>query len=129
MAGYSGTPLMKKLGIRAGSRVCLIGAPAVVEAEVRDAGAVFVDGPVDVAVVFATREAELVAGVAHVRSRLTVSGGVWMAWPKKASKVPTDLTEDRLRALYLPTGLVDVKVCAIDERWSGLRFVLRRELR
>jgi hypothetical protein len=67
--------------------------------------------------------------VAGVRPRLTQAGALWMAWPKKASRRPTDITEDRLRTLFLPTGLVDNKVCAIDDVWSGLRFVLRKELR
>ena len=86
-------------------------------------------GPVDVAIIFAEWEADLLSRVAEARPALRDSGGLWMAWPKRASKRPTDITEDRLRALYLPTGLVDNKVCAIDEVWSGLRFVLRAELR
>jgi hypothetical protein len=103
--------------------------PAGIRAALLEAGARFEDGPVDVAVVFAAWEAELVPAVLAARERLTPTGGLWMAWPKRASKLPTDITEDRLRTLWLPTGLVDNKVCAIDEQWSGLRFVLRRELR
>lgn len=128
-AGYSGTPLAKKLGVKPGSNVFLHEAPAHVLAAITEEGARIADGPVDVAVVFAAWERNLVATVAALRERLTPAAGLWMAWPKKSSKLPTDLTEDRLRALWLPTGLVDNKVCAIDADWSGLRFVLRKELR
>jgi hypothetical protein len=130
MAGYSSTPLAKKLGIRPGGRVALVCAPAGFTLDDLPDGATLVaDGPADVAVVFATRAADLVPAVHAVRERLGPAGALWMAWPKKASKVPTDITEDRLRELWLPTGLVDNKVCAIDEVWSGLRFVLRVALR
>ncbi|GDX82605.1 hypothetical protein LBMAG42_44160 [Deltaproteobacteria bacterium] len=132
MAGYSGTPLPKKLGIKTGSRVRLLGAPGafhgILVAELPE-GAVFTDGVADVAIVFAEWERDLLERVAAVRPTLPDAASLWVAWPKRASKRPTDITEDRLRALFLPTGLVDNKVCAIDEVWSGLRFVLRVELR
>jgi hypothetical protein len=85
--------------------------------------------PLDVVVVFTTRRAGLAAEVGRVRERLEPSGSIWIAWPKRSSGVATDVTEDVLREDLLPTGLVDTKVCAIDETWSGLRFVVRRELR
>lgn len=83
----------------------------------------------DVAVCFATKSGELRSKVERARSALPPDGAIWTAWPKKASKVPTDITEDVLRELFLPIGLVDIKVCAIDETWSGLKFVTRKELR
>ena len=131
MAGYSGTPLPQKLGIKEGHAVALVGAPAKlalgdVPAKVtRKLGA----GPYDVILVFVTARAELAARIADARARLTEAGGLWIAWPKKASGVATDMTEQTIRDVALPTGLVDNKVCAIDETWSGLRLVIRRELR
>ncbi len=134
VAGYSGTPLAKKLGIAPGARVALKRAPAgfrdVVAAdapEVRWAGSV--RAPLDVAVAFCTRRAELTRDWPALARATSPAGAVWVAWPKRASGVPTDLTEDALRELLLPTGWVDTKVCAVDETWSGLRFVLRKELR
>lgn len=85
--------------------------------------------PFDVLVLFVTRRAELARVLASVRRRMSPAAGFWVAWPKKASKVSTDITEDVIRAVALPTGLVDNKVCAIDETWSGLRLVIRREKR
>lgn len=138
MAGYSGTPLAKKLGIAAGARLLVIAEPpefqialgelppdverttAIGNAKTRR---------VDVAVVFVLKRRELERHFACVTPRMTPAGGVWIAWPKKASKVPTDITENIVRDVVLPTGWVDNKVCAIDEMWSGLRCVLRRELR
>lgn len=129
MAGYSGTPLPRKLGLREGSTLLVAGAPpgfaealAPLPPGTRDAG----DGEADVIVLFATEAAALVAAFDAHLTRLAPGGGLWVAWPKRSSGVPTDLTEDRLRELFLPTGLVDNKVCAIDETWSGLRFVRRR---
>jgi hypothetical protein len=130
MAGYSGTPLPKKLGIVEGSRVALVGAPetfaallAPLPAEVR------FEPPrarsLDVVLLFADRAAELERRFAREAARLDTAGMLWIAWPKKASKRPTDLTEDVVRRIGLDAGLVDVKVCAIDEVWSGLKFVRR----
>lgn len=131
-AGYSGTPLPRKLGIVPGSRVLLVGAPPefglgpLPDVDVhRRAGR----SPYDVVLVFAPDRRALAARFDRARRRLTTAGGLWVAWPKKASGVPTDITEDTVREIALPTGLVDVKVCAVDETWSGLRLCWRKELR
>jgi hypothetical protein len=132
MAGYSGTPLPQKLGIKADHRVALLGAPpdfsetlgALPErVDVRaraDGGKAF-----DVIVWFVTRQADLERRFAAVAERLHPSGGLWVAWPKRASGVASDITEDTVRAVALSAGLVDNKVCAIDSTWSGLRCVVR----
>jgi CheY-like chemotaxis protein len=128
--GYSGTPLPQKLGIKPGSTVGLVGAPDDFRTSLGalpDA-ATLVRGPknpVDLVVWFTTSRQALAGNLARVE-RLAGAGGLWIAWPKKASGVPTDLTEDVLREVILPVGLVDVKVCAIDQTWSGLKFVRRR---
>ncbi len=132
MAGYSGTPLAKKLGIKPDHRLAVLGAPdgfaiddlpAEVEPRTR------LRGVSDVIVSFHTARADLAARVPALMKGLHVDGGIWVAWPKKASGMPTDITEDVVREVCLPTGLVDVKVCAIDDTWSGLRVCLRKELR
>jgi hypothetical protein len=134
MPGYSGTPLPKKLGIKEGSTVVLLDAPPGFEDVLAplpdgvDLTRGLVDG-IDVAVVFVTRRAELEDRFPEVAPRLQPAGGLWVAWPKKSAKVPTDLTEDVLREVGLPQGWVDNKVCAVTDVWSGLRFVLRRENR
>jgi hypothetical protein len=134
MAGYSGTPLAKKLGIKENATVALIGAPEMFAAALEPvpAGVQFVpleNGALDVVVFFTVSAGELAERWGELRRALQPAGGLWIAWPKKASKVPTDITEDTLRAIGLPTGMVDNKVCAVDETWSGLRFVYRRENR
>jgi hypothetical protein len=136
MAGYSGTPLPKKLGIKDGHRVALIHAPDRFEKALGDlpAGVTLQSGlsgttPFDVIVVFITRRAELERQLGSLRSLMSPAGGLWVAWPKKSSRVATDMTEDVVRDVALPTGLVDNKVCAIDEIWSGLRLVIRLEHR
>ena len=136
MAGYSGTPLLKKLGIKEGHRVALLGAPAKF-ADVLGAlpaGATVQTKlagkqELDVIVQFVTARKELAGKLAALRERMAPAAGLWIAWPKKSSGVVTDVTEDVIRQIALPTGLVDNKVCAIDETWSGLRLVIRRELR
>jgi hypothetical protein len=132
MAGYSGTPLPKKLGIAPGANVAIVGAPdgwaAATMPDVEHATAAE-DPPYDVILWFLKRRADLEAGFEAMANHLTPAGGLWIAWPKKASKVPTDITEDVLREVGLPYGVVDNKVCAVDEVWSGLRFVWRRENR
>jgi hypothetical protein len=135
-AGYSGTPLPRKLGIKPGHTVVLLDAPDGFDATLgplpdgvsvrRDLGG---DEPVDVVVLFVTVRHALVHRLDGVRARMAQDGGFWVAWPKKAAKVPTDITEDVVREVALPTGLVDNKVCAIDAVWSGLRLVIRRSLR
>lgn len=132
MAGYSGTPLAKKLGIKAGHRVAVLGAPAGFEIPDLPEGVDVTDGPPepwDLALSFHDERADLEAELPRLMAALVVDGSLWVAWPKKASKLPTDITEDAVREVALPTGLVDNKVCAIDETWSGLRLVLRKELR
>ena len=134
-AGYSGTPLPRKLGIKPGHRVALLRAPDGFEpdvlGELPDGVAVrrSARGPVDVIVSFHTHRADFERRLATLRAMMEPDAGLWIAWPKKASKVPTDITEDVVRELLLPSGWVDNKVCAIDDTWSGLRFALRRELR
>jgi hypothetical protein len=135
-AGYLGTPLPQKLGIGEGDAVALIGAPQWLEdmlgqvpgmAQLHtdlDGDALF-----DVIVVFVSWRAELEADLGRLRDRMAPACGLWVAWPKKASKVPTDMSDNVVREVALPTGLVDNKVCAIDETWSGLRLVIRRENR
>lgn len=128
MAGYSGTPLPKKLGIQAGSRVRFLGAPETFPTLLTSLpeGVVETADEADVVILFVRYQADLMAAFDDQVANLAPRGGLWIAWPKKASKVPTDITEDTLRTLILPTGLVDNKVCAIDETWSGLRFVRRK---
>ncbi|HXU74671.1 MAG TPA: DUF3052 family protein [Polyangia bacterium] len=130
-AGYSGTPLPQKLGIKPEGRVALVDAPTDFALDL-PAGARFVDGKakdVDVVVWFVTARARFAGRLASVAARLQPAGGLWIAWPKKASGVATDMTENAVREVALPTGLVDNKVCAIDDTWSGLRLVVRVENR
>ena len=130
-AGYSGTPLPKKLGIKPGQRVALLGAPDGFELELPDDVTVKqrAAGKADVILSFHTSRAELERRLPALRALMEPAAGLWIAWPKRASKVPTDITEDVLREIALPTGLVDNKVCAVDETWSGLRLVIRLERR
>ena len=136
MAGYSGTPLPKKLGIREGHRVAFIGAPPTFDATlgvppdgVTVARAARGTHALDVIIVFAKTMADLEKRLSSSAEALVYDGGLWIAWPKKASGVKTDLTEHDVRARGLAIGLVDNKVCAIDETWSGLRLVYRVENR
>lgn len=133
-AGYSGTPLPRKLGFKPGMRAALLRAPEGFDAtlgELPDGVVVTprLGGAKDLVIVFVTERADLARRVEALRRAIAPDGMVWVAWPKKASKVPTDLTEDVVRDVVLPTGLVDVKVCAIDATWSGLKLVIRKELR
>lgn len=136
MAGYSGTPLAKKLGIKEGHLVALIGAPGGFEKSLdgladgaRITHALPRSGAADVIVCFVASRAEFEKRLPAAAKRMARDGALWIAWPKKASKVATDMTENIVREVALPTGLVDNKVCAIDETWSGLRLVIRKELR
>ncbi len=131
--GYSGTPLPAKLGIAPGKRTLVVDAPAGVERTLEPALAATVrlerPGAFDFALAFVTTRARLAATLDRLAPKLDDAGVVWIAWPKQASGVKTDVTEDAVRADALPRGLVDVKVCAIDGTWSGLKLVRRRELR
>jgi hypothetical protein len=127
--GY-GTPLPRKLGIKPGSRVGVVRAPEGFDATLGELPARVAfrrrcQGPLDVIVAFFTSRRELERRMAALRAALDPAGGLWIAWPKRASGVDTDLTEDVVRELALAAGLVDNKVCAIDETWSGLRLVFR----
>ena len=130
MAGYSGTPLAKKLGIKEGSRIALVNAPKDFESELGELpdSVQFINRPaqsLDIILFFVLTERALVRGFAKLAARLTPNGMLWIAWPKKSSGVTTDLSEQRVQQIGLNAGLVDVKVCAIDETWSGLKFVYR----
>ncbi|HWA92397.1 MAG TPA: hypothetical protein VG889_20335 [Rhizomicrobium sp.] len=123
MSGYSGAPLAKKLGIKDGARVLALGAP-------RDyAFATVTKGPADIVHLFVTSLAELDTLLPKARKAMTTDGAIWVSWYKQAAKIPTDVTEDLIRARALATDLVDVKVCAVDDRWSGLKLVIRKALR
>jgi DUF3052 family protein len=133
-AGYSGTPLQRKLGFKPGFIAAYVDAPDDFPAllgdlpdgvKVRRA----LRGPLDLVVCFVTARRDLERRLPALRRALAPAGMLWVAWPKRASGVPTDMTEDVVREVALPTGLVDTKVAAIDETWSGLRLVVRRELR
>jgi len=133
-AGYSGTPLAGKLGIKEGMVVTTVGAP-------KNYDALLAPIPAGVKItprastspafvhVFTSSRAKLAEQLASLRSRIPADGTVWVSWPKKSSGVATDITEDVIRAVALPMGFVDIKVCAVDDTWSGLKLVIRKELR
>ena len=129
MAGYSGTPLATKLGIKPRARVALVGAPAdfptTLELPEDARGLRALRAPVDVALLFCACSADLERGFGRCTAALAPAGGLWVAWPKRSSGVTTDLTEAAVRAYGLDAGLVDNKVCAVDDTWSALRFVVR----
>lgn len=130
MPGYSGTPLSKKLGIKDGARVRLFDVPADVRAELKQSLArceILSDGKkeVDLMMLFSKSEDELSAKFGQIAKQLAPAGMLWISWPKKSSGVATDLTEDVVREIGLAAGLVDVKVCAVTDVWSGLKFVRR----
>jgi hypothetical protein len=132
-AGYSGTPLAKKLSLKSGLRAWFDGMPASVRAEIGDQGLVQLaspEAPIDAAHIFVTERIAMEAKLTSLLPLLAPTGFIWVSWPKKASKVPTDITEDTIRAVILPsTPLVDVKVCAVDDIWSGLKLMIRKEAR
>jgi hypothetical protein len=133
-AGYSGTPLSKKLGIVEGARIFLLDAPKnylefVAPVPVGAQVVKKIDDKTDMVHLFATERARLVALLGSSLARLRPDAAIWVSWPKKASKVPTDITEDTIREAALPMGLVDIKVCAVNEVWSGLKLVVRKENR
>ena len=131
VAGYSGTPLAKKLGISEGTTVVAVDAPKnyrgllePLPAAVRFAPKI--DKTTDIVHVFSTKKSELARALGAYRKGLGPNTAVWVSWPKKSSGVRTDLTEDVIREVALPMGLVDIKVCAVDETWSGLKLVIRK---
>ena len=130
MAGYSGQPLVDKLGIRSGHTVAILSAPPAFDATLGtlpdDVAVRRRAGAADVAILFARATRDLAARFEPTAATLRPGGMLWVAWPKKTSGVATDLTESVVRGVGLAAGLVDVKVCAIDETWSGLKFVRRR---
>ena len=134
MAGYSATPLAKKLGIKPGHAMHVVDAPPGYRgllAPLPD-GVTFTprfSGQVDLVHVFVTQASKLGALIPRIRAQMRADAMVWVSWPKKAAHVKTDVTEDVVRAIALPTGLVDVKVCAVDDVWSGLKLVVRKSLR
>jgi hypothetical protein len=129
MAGYSGTPLLKKLGIKDGSRVLLRNAPAKLPEALQGFTTGKLEKNLDVVLLFADSAATFKAEFAALTQAVHTEGMIWVAWPKKSSGVRTDLTESMIRDYALKTPFVDVKVCAIDDTWSGLKFVIRKELR
>jgi hypothetical protein len=133
-SGYSGTPLPYKLGIKPGCRLAVVNAPPTFALGVLPAGVTLQRSlagmaRLDVLLVFVTRRADLTGRITACRLHMQAAAGLWIAWPKQASKLATDITEHTVREVALPTGLVDNKVCAIDDTWSGLRLVIRKELR
>jgi hypothetical protein len=134
-AGYSGTPLAKKLSLKDGMRVWWDEMPESVRDEIAAEGRLQFElqqkpeAPIDAVHVFVTERADLEAKLKQLLPLLDPGGMIWVSWPKKASKLPTDITEDVIRDVALPMGLVDVKVCAIDATWSGLKLVVRRQNR
>ena len=131
MTGYSGTPLVKKLGVKPGTKLVVVGdvpkeykswlAPLPERVTIAGNG----KPPLEAVHVFVTKRADLAKHVEHLRRALVPDGYVWISWPKRASKVPTNITEDTIREVALPLGFVDIKVCAVSEVWSGLKLVIR----
>ena len=132
-AGYSGTPLVKKLGLKPGEPLWASGMPVSVRKVLdQEAGPRYLARPskaLAVAHIFHTSAAKLAAELESLRDKLAPDGMIWVSWPKKAARVETDITEDTIRKVALPMGYVDVKVCAVDETWSGLKLVIRKALR
>ena len=133
-SGYSGTPLAKKLSLKDGMRLWCDGMPDSVHKEIAAERLQFdvlerPEAPIDAAHVFVTRRKELEAKLRELMPLLDRGGFIWVSWPKKASKAPTDITEDRIRDVALPMHLVDVKVCSVDDIWSALKLVIRKEHR
>jgi hypothetical protein len=131
-SGYSGTPLAKKLSLKPGMTAWFHAMPESVRAEIGDAELIEQDGAtpgLDAVHIFVTSRAEMENLLTRLRSTIAPAGFVWVSWPKKSSKAPTDITEDTIRVVCLPMGFVDVKVCAVDAIWSGLKLMIRKELR
>jgi len=133
-AGYSGTPLAQKLSLKDGLRTWWCGMPDTVRAEIESDGPALnlldaPEPPIEAAHIFVNQRAVLECELRLLLPLLERSGFIWISWPKKASKAPTDITEDVIREVALPLGLVDVKVCAVDATWSGLKLVIRKSAR
>lgn len=134
MAGYSGTPLPKKLGIKDNFQVVILGAPQGYQESLDPlpVGVTFrkaISGSTDLVHLFTTSRDVLLDRLVQFREKTKPDCIIWISWPKKASKMPTEVTEDTIRELCLPLGFVDIKVCAVDEVWSGLKLMVRKELR
>lgn len=129
MAGYSGTPLLQKLGIHNGQKVLLRNAPADLPGELKEYARARPAKDLDVVLLFAKSLAVFQREFGPLMESIKVDGMIWVAWPKKTAGIPTDLTENAIRDQVLKTHFVDVKVCAIDDTWSGLKFVIRKECR
>jgi hypothetical protein len=134
MAGYSDTPLARKLGIKEGFKVFLVKAPAQYRALLAPLPASVrftstANSSTNLVHAFATERSALARLLNTLRKKLSHEAAIWVSWPKKSSKVPTDITEGTIREIALPLGFVDIKVCAVDEVWSGLKLVVRKELR
>ena len=134
MAGYSGTPLARKLGLKEGSNVLVINPPANYKKllEPIPAGVRFVSRvstTTDLIHLFTTRQAELRKTLSSLRTRIRPDAAIWVSWPKRTAKVPTDIIEDTIREVAIPMGYVDIKVAAFDEVWSALKLVIRKALR
>ncbi|MEP2534325.1 DUF3052 family protein [Shimia sp.] len=134
MAGYSGKPLWQKLGLKPGMRAVAINPPAAYRDLLGDGAPELSWGSdlvaeTEVLHVFADKCAPLETALTNARHLIAQDGMIWVSWPKKASKLPSEITEDTVRAIALPMGLVDVKVCAVSDIWSGLKLVIRKELR
>lgn len=134
VSGYSGTPLAKKLSLRDGQRVWFLAMPENVQDEIDEYALelTFIADPadgIDAAHIFVTERARLEELLTTLRNQISTDGQIWVSWPKKASQLSTDISEDTIREVCLPLGLVDTKVCAVDETWSGLKLVIRKELR
>ena len=129
-AGYSGAPLERKLGLKPGMTAVILDGPGGLALDLEGVAVKrALRGHADIVLCFVTARRDLERRAARLRTAIAPNGMVWVCWPKKASKVPTDMTEDVVRDVLLPTGLVDIKVAAVDETWSGLKLVVRKELR
>ena len=134
LAGYSGTPLVKKIGIKPGTEICLVDPPGdyIKLIEPLPEGvkiAARLTKNTDIVHIFTANKTDLANALRSYRAKINPAAAIWVSWPKKSSKVPTDITEGTVREVGLPLGFVDIKVCAVTEVWSGLKLVIRKELR
>jgi hypothetical protein len=134
MAGYSGTPLARKLGIKSSTKLFVSGGPGnylQLVSPLPEGVQLLrrLGSETDIVHIFVTERARLVEALGSTLAKMKPDGAIWVSWPKKASRMETDITEDTIREVALPMGLVDIKVCAVDETWAGLKLVLRKEKR